>query len=324
VIITRAEGYSDNVGGYIRRSINAEFDEYISNVLLHLFDETKGLRVRPFIFRAAYSIKGSTSDEILPFAGGIELVQVSTLVKDDIFDDAGERDGRKSINARYGTRKAIIVAELLKSLAVKSLCRCYNFPKWAEAVECIEDGYLKLYIGQFLDIESEGVDISEDDYIDIIQHTVGYFFRASAVAGALMGGLDNEEVNAIQRFGLQLGIAFQIRDDIIDVIADEEEIGKPVGGDIRLKKQKLPLLYAYELSTPSEQRSIRRIFEKDKLNDDDVQEVIQFIVSSGSIEKCIETVKGYCDNAVKELDVFSDTEPVNDLRYVAELISTFE
>ena len=202
----------------------------------------KGLRVRPFLVRMGYEMGGGHYRDILPIGAALELMQIATLVIDDILDESYLRNGRESIFAKWGIKKGILVGELLKTLSTVSLIHYINinkkFRRKNNALMIFENAYKDICVGQYLDLLYEEKNIiTEEDYLSMIEKTTASFIRASIVIGATLSCTSKNTIKSLSNYGLHLGIAYQIRDDIIDIIGESACTGKPFAGDIRRKKK---------------------------------------------------------------------------------------
>ncbi|TET15170.1 MAG: polyprenyl synthetase family protein [Candidatus Thorarchaeota archaeon] len=235
-----------NIDQMIIRYAQVE-DTQVQKIIDHAL-KPRGLRERPFLMRLACQAVGGSFERIIPAAIGIELLHLSTLVLDDILDEAEKRANIATAWRKYGTKNTIIAHEVLRSLATLGIlgcCRETNLgpEKLGEVLSIFEDTYCEIYLGQYADMYSESTrSFSENDYYDMVCKTTGSQFRACMRIAAIIAGGNPRQVGALSEYGRLFGIAAQIRDDLMEIIGDEETIGKKVCGDICRNKKRLPLI----------------------------------------------------------------------------------
>ncbi len=264
----------------------------------------KGKQVRPmFVFLSAKLVSGGkVTEATFTAASLVELLHTATLVHDDVVDDAYERRGFFSINALWKNKIAVLVGDYLFSqgmlLALKS--------KQYHLLEIVSDAVKAMSEGELLQIEkARRLDIREDVYFDIIRQKTASLIAAACKAGAASTGEAPELVESMFRFGEKIGIAFQIRDDLFDFGTDD--VGKPLGIDIKEKKLTLPLIYALERAGSTQKRGIIRTIKKYSNKPDKVREVIDFVRQSGGLDYAREVMYDYRQQAFDELHQFPDT-----------------
>lgn len=262
-----------------------------------------GIRIRPYLFKIIYEFGGKSFNNAIDIAAAIELIQISTLVTDDILDSSDIRNGRQSIYNKWGTNYAILVGLILKSISIKSVFNGeLDNKRILQVIKETENVYDLINTGQYLDLANEKLNsISECDYIKMIKLTTSKFIQLPIKIALLLTEIPKNIGKKFDNYGINLGYAYQIRDDVIDIIGDKKFIGKPVAGDIIQKKKRLPLIHAISHSFDPNKQRILNILGKDTLNDNDVKEIIEIIISAGSIEYSINKVKEYCDIAVNSI-----------------------
>ncbi|MCY4778329.1 polyprenyl synthetase family protein [Sphingobacterium sp. UT-1RO-CII-1] len=259
----------------------------------------KGKQMRPmFVFLSA-GLCGSINDSTYRGASLVELLHTASLVHDDVVDNANERRGIFSINALWKNKVAVLVGDYLLSqgllLSVKNnehaLLKIVS-----EAVEQMSEGEL-------LQIEkARKLDIEEHVYFEIIRKKTASLIASCCASGALSAGTDAESVEQLRTFGEKVGIAFQIKDDLFDFGLDD--VGKPVGNDIKEKKMTLPLIYALKNTSTSEKRRIINLVRNHNENKEKVQEVINFVRASGGMEYAQTKMLQYQQEAFDILEKF--------------------
>jgi len=213
-----------------------------------------GKRLRPALVMAAAETVGGCASDVLPAACAIELIHVYSLVHDDLpaMDNDDYRRGKLTSHKVYGEAMALLVGDALLTLAFKLLSECRNTSPDA-VVRVINEvaagaGTLGLIGGQVVDTFSAGEDIVEDTLEYIHSHKTGAIYRVSLRTGAILAGAREKDLACLTEYAEHMGLAFQIKDDILDIEGDEKKLGKPVGSDIRNKKATYPALFGLEKS----------------------------------------------------------------------------
>lgn len=289
-----------------------------------------GLRIRPFLFRISSEAGDIPFKDIVPVAAGIEMVQLSTLVIDDIIDQSPLRNNRPSIFAEQGYGESISIGTILftqgLSLIADGLLRNEVFKNCLSIIRVLCDTHATIYFGQILDYRLEGcISTNEHDYLDMISKTTACFIQAPLVMGAMLWDAPQENIKHLKVIGYALGMAYQIRDDVIDIIGDSECTGKPIAGDIRRCKMRLPVIRALIELGQADRNHLENLLSISDLPDNSVREAIDLVMKTDAINYCISRTQQFCDQArdfihylpenVKELKIQLD--------FIADLISTF-
>ena len=239
-------------------------------------------------------IAGESKQTFL-LAAIIEMIHLSSLLHDDVSDHAHTRRGQISINAKYSNETAIMLGDFLYSKAFYELC---DFD--AAIAKSISLSVNKLSFGQILDINlSHDFNTNIKIYLEMIYHKTAALIEATSFAAAVLAGKDK---TLYQKFGKQLGLAYQIIDDILDFSSDEATLGKPAFADLKEGKVTLPLLYLYQELDNKEQHYLKSLFKKNLTNDEK-----QFISQALHSHKIIEKAKTYAKNII-DLDVIQDEQ----------------
>lgn len=261
----------------------------------------KGKQMRPmFVFLSA-GLSGTINDSTYRGASLVELLHTASLVHDDVVDNANERRGFFSINALWKNKVAVLVGDYLlaKGLLLSVRHNEHDLLKIvSEAVEQMSEGEL-------LQIEkARKLDIEEHIYFEIIRKKTASLIASCCACGASSAGADAEHVELLKTFGEKVGIAFQIKDDLFDFGLDD--VGKPVGNDIKEKKMTLPLIYALKNTSSTEKRRIINLIRNHSENKEKVAEVIAFVRSSGGMAYATEKMMHYQQEAFEILREFPD------------------
>ncbi len=207
-----------------------------------------GKRLRPLLAIEAFRWSGGSGDSIYPLACAIELIHAYSLIHDDLpaMDNDNFRRGKPTCHRVFGEALAILAGDALHALAFEILAKSGEPKIIAEIAKAI--GTEGLVGGQVADIELEGCDVSEQDVRFIHERKTGALFVAAVKVGAFAAGADGEKLNAITEYAKNLGLAFQITDDILDVKGDSEKLGKDIGSDLKLDKATYPRAIGLEKS----------------------------------------------------------------------------
>ena len=240
---------------------------------------TEGKYLRPTLCLFACEATGGAISRAMPAAVALELIHNFSLIHDDIQDQDETRHHRKTLWAVWGVPKALVAGNILRitaDAALESLQRQgVERRRILPVVSQLTQAYLEMIEGQYLDISFEGRrDVGLRQYLDMIARKTGALIRCSFTIGALIGAPDPAAADAFRESGKALGFIFQVRDDILGVWGDEASTGKPVGADIRRKKNSFPVVYAMSQARGADKRRLLQIYEQDELADADVDDVL--------------------------------------------------
>lgn len=288
------------------------------NLITRYIIKRKGKQMRPMLVFLSAKLNGGITESTHNAAALIELLHTATLVHDDVVDEAYERRGFFSVNALWKNKISVLIGDYLLSrgllLSVKH--------KEYDLLEIVSEAVKEMSEGELLQIEkSRKLDITEDVYFDIIQKKTAALISACTASGAKSAGADNDKVARMNEFGLNLGIAFQIKDDIFDYDKNNN-IGKPSGNDIKEKKMTLPLIYALNNASGNEKKHIIKIIRKNSDNSKKVEEVIKFVKSKGGLEYAGKMMIEYKNKAREILETFPICDARNSLLELLEYTIT--
>jgi len=297
--------------GHFRRSMKSQVP-LLDRITFYIV-KRKGKQVRPmFVFLAAKLAKDITENTFIA-ASLVELLHTATLVHDDVVDDSLERRGFFSINALWRNKVAVLVGDYLFSQGMLLALR----NKQHHLLEIVSSAVTAMSEGELLQIEkARRLDIKEEVYYDIIRQKTASLIAAACSAGVASVTEDQVQIESMRQFGEKIGIAFQIRDDLFDFGTDD--VGKPLGIDIKEKKMTLPLIYALNQAGWQEKRRIIRTIKRDSEKPEKVKEVIDFVRQSGGLQYAQEAMYKYRDEAFELLHTFPLTparQSMEDLLY---------
>ena len=262
----------------------------------------KGKQMRPMFVFLSSGVAGHITEATFRGASLIELLHTATLVHDDVVDDSHFRRGFFSINALWKNKVAVLVGDYLYSRGLLLSVEHGDF----SLLKIVSDAVKEMSEGELLQIEkAKNLDITEDIYYDIIRQKTASLIASCCAVGACAGEADEGIVGKMRNFGEKVGMAFQIKDDLFDY--GEEEIGKPLGIDIREKKLTLPLIFALQHSSWLEKKSIIYKIRHKSHRQQKVREVISYVKASGGIEYAKKVMTGYYDEAMNILGEFPDS-----------------
>ncbi len=254
-------------------------DGLLSQALAHI-RQRGGKRMRPMLILLTAKNYGSVSRVTQHAAVGLELLHTASLVHDDVVDESAERRGQASVNATYDNKVAVLVGDFILSTALLHVSKTGN----QRIVEYLAELGRTLAAGEILQLTNiQNQQISEDVYYQIIKNKTAALFEACASIGALSAGASDEEVREAARFGQNLGIMFQIRDDIFDYY-DSKEIGKPTGNDMTEGKLTLPVIYALNSHPIESMLTLARKVKSGTINPDEIAVLVEFTKEQGGIE----------------------------------------
>ena len=251
----------------------------LSQVLSHI-RQRGGKRMRPLLMLLMAKNYGEVSAVTQHAAVGLELLHTASLVHDDVVDESSERRGQASVNATYNNKVAVLVGDFILSTALLHVSYTNN----QRIVQELSELGRTLAAGEILQLSNiQNQEISEDVYYQVIQQKTAALFQSCAAIGALSAGASEEEVKKAGEFGKNLGIIFQIRDDIFDYF-DSKEIGKPTGNDMTEGKLTLPVIYALNNSYYESMQTLAKKVKTGTINVDEIAVLVEFTKQQGGIE----------------------------------------
>src|ERR1700704_4966280 len=244
----------------VEREINLESVASVDAVttIARYLQSGGGKRLRPILVLLAAKLAGGVTDSSIRMAAVVEMIHTATLVHDDVIDTAKTRRGRPSSNTIWGNHTCVLAGDWLYMQAFHLALRERNF----RVLDLLISLTQMMVEGELLQLERIGkIDVSEADYMELVHRKTAGLFSACARLGSLVAGADSAVEDKLGEYAWNLGMAFQLVDDMLDFTAREQTLGKPVGGDLREGKITLPLIYALERATPDERRLVEIILE---------------------------------------------------------------
>ena len=286
------------------------------NRITHFIVNRKGKQMRPmFVFLVAKLLgKGKVTERVYRGAAVIELIHTATLVHDDVIDDSNQRRGFFSVNALWKNKIAVLVGDFLLSKGQLLTVENDDF----DLLKIISIAVREMSQGELLQIEkSRQLDITEEVYYQIIRQKTATLLATCCEMGAQAVNAPQKDVEKMHQFGIAIGMAFQIKDDLFDY--GEAKIGKPLGIDIKEQKMTLPLIHALNVATPSERKKMIYIVKNKNTDKAAVKQLIAQVKSLGGLTFAVEKMKAYQAEALELLHTF----PQNTYRDALELMVNY-
>lgn len=269
----------------------------------------KGKQMRPMLVFLAAKAVGEISDDSYTAATLIELLHTATLVHDDVVDETYQRRGQFSVNAIWNSKLAVLIGDffLARGLQTAINAKSYKMLKIvSEAVEEISEGEL-IQLRR-----ADTLDIDEETYYDIIRRKTATLIAACTKCGAISANASDEQAQKLYNYGVNLGIAFQIRDDIFD-FEKSNFLGKPSGNDVKERKLTLPLIYALTQATTAERRAVLRAISRDSKSEKTVEAATELVARYGGCDYARKRMEYYSRQATDCLTSFQHSEALQSL-----------
>jgi len=275
-----------------------------------------GKRLRPVLLLLACELLGGNPFTALNAAIAVEIFHNFTLVHDDIMDKADMRRGIETIHKKWDLNTAILSGDVMFAIAYRFLTKL-EVKRFNEIVDAFTKAAIEVCEGQALDLKLEtSFDVGIDDYIEMISKKTASLIKHSVKIGALIADADEGEIQAIESYGLNLGLAFQLQDDLLDVVAGED-FGKSIGGDIVNGKRTFLLLRALQRAEGKEREILLRVFNRDGVDSSLVPLVRDIYYYYGVIDETQEMVKLYTDIAINSIRVLPENNAKDMLIWLA-------
>lgn len=321
-VIEILKKYSKDIDNEIEVTLSTISPVDLNDSSNHLF-KSGGKKLRPSLTVLTCDAVGGDLKQSLKTATAIELIHTFSLIHDDIMDQDDIRRGNPAVHTIWGEPMAILAGDTLFSKAFELVLQTpiYNnsYKKISDTLAVVADACIKICEGQAWDMNFEGnFDVTEEQYMDMIYKKTGALIAAATKCGAIMGGADDEVIDVMGEYGKLIGLAFQIQDDYLDVISDEESLGKPVGSDI--VEGKMTLMVVKTLSEASDDDSGRLISILKENNPEHVDEAIELFNKYGAIEYTQNVARGNIIKAKELLEILDDSEAKHALMLIADFV----
>ncbi|NII71861.1 octaprenyl-diphosphate synthase [Dyella sp. SG562] len=266
------------VDGLIRRRLSS--DVVLINQIADHIIAGGGKRLRPMLHVLAAGAAGYGGEQHIKLAAVIEFIHTSTLLHDDVVDESDLRRGRKTANAVWGNAASVLVGDFLYSRSFQLMVELDDM----RVMRILADTTNTIAEGEVLQLLNIGnADVDEAAYLAVIERKTAVLFAAATELGGVLGGLPEDQIAALRRYGMELGYAFQIADDLLDYVSDADTLGKNIGDDLAEGKPTLPLIYAMQKADPEQVQSLRHAIEHGGL--DSLERIIAAIRDSGALDR---------------------------------------
>ncbi len=293
---------------------NVEFILKIGNYLF----SSGGKRLRPILVLIfSKMLKGENSNRDYPLAVAMEYLHAASLLHDDVVDGAETRRGKPSANRIFGNDTVVLTGDYMYANAL------YLFSVYGniKMIKNVSDAVKKMAEGQLLELRKIGdLDISEEEYFTILKGKTAVLFGSCCYVGASLGKGTKEQLKSAYNYGLYIGIAFQLIDDLLDYVGDEKKLGKPVCNDLKEGKVTYPLLSILEDIDRTQKEFIKGVLRAVNPKEEDIQKVKRIVLENGGDQKTLKKAEEFVNNAIKQLETFPENEYLRDLKELAKYI----
>lgn len=273
---------------------------YIKEIVTYII-RSGGKRVRPVLVMLCSKLCGYRGKKHIPYAAIIEFIHTATLLHDDVVDNAKTRRGLSTVNTVWGNEPSVLVGDFLYSRSFELMSRDGN----NEILKTISQVTTALSEGEILEIvKTADVETTEKDYYEIIGNKTAVLFGAACEIGAILGERSGDERKALRNFGYDLGIAFQLMDDVLDYTSYNDVLGKHVGTDLKEGKVTLPLIHVLRNSGEKNKVYIEKVFAKPRITQRDFDRVLAIIEKNGGIAYTLNATEKHLTKAKRYLDIF--------------------
>lgn len=276
-------------------------DLSILNTITHYVTKNGGKRIRPAIFLLSAKLAGATDPDLAKVGAAYELIHTASLLHDDVVDDALLRRGKPSTKVKWGNQVSVLVGDYFWAKG----CALFVAHRNHHLLDAVVRAISGLTEGVLLEISRQNdASMGEEDYLRIIRGKTAALFGACGEGAGFVAGVSESFVEALKRYGIDVGIAFQLADDALDYVSDESRFGKHAGVDLKEGKLTYPLIAALQKATPEESRIIREALIADHLNDTQFQTVLKTIQKYNALHETMLLARRFVEKAKSHLAVF--------------------
>jgi octaprenyl-diphosphate synthase len=291
-----------------------------------------GKRIRPAVLLMAARMAGYGSDSstgttsarpesrdqrAVLYASVIEFIHTATLVHDDIIDESDLRRGREAVHTRWGNHVTVLFGDFLY---LKSMSLALTQDS-LDIIRLLCDVTLRIVEGEIYQLTKNGVvDLSEEEHFDIVRRKTAFLFAGSAKIGGMLGPTTREQQEALWDYGVNIGMAFQIVDDLLDFTGEEVALGKPIGGDLREGKMTLPLIHLYSKGEARTQALIRKVVDARNVTLDEWQEIRGLLAQARSLDYAQRAATEFVERAKKALYAFPPSDARDALLFLPDYV----
>jgi octaprenyl-diphosphate synthase len=305
------------------RAVEREFARHIQSQVSVIpaigkyIQDGGGKRIRPAVLLMSARMAGYTGDQAVLYASVIEFIHTATLVHDDIIDEAQLRRGRDAVHTRWGNHVTVLFGDFLY---LKSMSLALTQDS-LEIIRLLCDVTLRIVEGEIYQLTKNGVvDLSEEEHLDIVRRKTALLFAGSAKIGGMLGPVTREQQDALWDYGVNIGMAFQIVDDLLDFTGDEEALGTPVGGDVREGKMTLPLIHLFGGGDARTQALIRKVIDARHVTLDEWRDLRALLGQSRSLDYAQQSAIEFVERAKRALYAFPPSDAREALMYLPDYV----
>jgi octaprenyl-diphosphate synthase len=280
--------------------------------------QSGGKRLRPTLLLLSSKLIGDGGESAIRMGAVVEMIHAATLVHDDVIDAAQTRRGRPSTNVRWGNHTCVLAGDWLYMQAFQMALRERNF----HILDLLIGLTQMMVEGELLQLERIGrIDISEADCMELVDRKTACLFSVCAKLGALVAGTDSQTEEKLGEYAWNLGMAFQLVDDVLDFTAREKILGKPVGGDLREGKVTLPLVYALEQASADERRVVERVLADRHYENVRFAQILALVERYKGIERVKERAQTFTEKARQVMNEFPESPYQRALYAITDLVT---
>ncbi|MCZ6679158.1 MAG: polyprenyl synthetase family protein [Candidatus Poribacteria bacterium] len=306
----------DAVEKKLREKTASHYD-FVDLAVQHVI-EGGGKRLRPVLLVLSAKACGYDGEDAHTLAVVVELIHVASLVHDDVLDEAPIRRKRETLHSKWGNKVAVLVGDYLHARVLSMLvARHADDP----AMSILSDATQAMCEGEVIHAYKNGdFNISQDDYLKIVGLKTGRLITASCMIGAILGTKDEKIIQALREYGEAVGAAFQIIDDLLDFVADQEKFGKQSFSDLREGKLTFPMIYTREVCTAEERTTLEQVFNADTEPDSAIEWIEALLRRYRTQAHCLGAAQVYADRAKSALAALPDTPAGRALQQLADYV----
>lgn len=288
--------------------------DLVSEVAHHILF-AGGKRLRPLLLVLAARICNYEDDYAKAVASAMEYLHAATLLHDDIIDDAVLRRGKKVAHSLYGNAVTVLVGDFLLA---RALAICSDSGK-IKVIHIISNLTENMSTGEVHQLMRKGdISLTEKEYIEVIRRKTAILFQSACTVSAVIADAPEEKARALSHFGHNLGLAFQMVDDLFDYTMDTSDLGKAVGADLREGKLTLPVIYALKQADPADRDRMVKIIKNEEFTVDEFKELVQLMETYGGIDYTVKSAASHIEKAKNALSVFEPSKTKDTLFDIAD------
>jgi octaprenyl-diphosphate synthase len=276
-----------------------------------------GKRVRPALLLLSSQMCGYEGKACYKLGAVVEMIHSATLVHDDIIDDANVRRGRTSVNARWGNEITVLMGDWLYMTSFSLALEERKF----KILDILIDVTRKMVEGELIQLSVNGShDITEEQHLDISKRKTAFLFSACCQIGGILGSASEKEQELLRQYGLNIGLAFQLIDDVLDLTSTESALGKPVGSDLKEGKLTLPLIYLLREGKPQHKELVISALRGNGSGSANNEEILKLVREYGTADRVVAMAQAYAHDAKRYLEAFPPSEARNALMAVPDFL----